>query len=90
MAHHKSAKKRIRQTISRTAINRSRISKIRTLIKAVENAVIAGKKEEAQAAFKLAQPVIMSGVGKGVLKLATASRRVSRLSAKVKTLVLAA
>lgn len=86
MAHHKSAQKRIRQTEYRTEVNRARIGQIRTAVKAVESAVQAGKKAEAQEAFKAAQPVIMSGVNKGVLKLTTASRKVSRLSAKVKAI----
>jgi len=90
MAHHKSAQKRIRQTESRTLINRSRVGKIRTAIKAVEAAVAAGKKEDAQKAFSVAQPVIMSGVSKGVIKLSTASRKVSRLAAKVKSVSLSA
>lgn len=90
MAHHKSAQKRIRQTESRTAVNRSRVSRIRTAIKAVESAVLAGKKEDAQKAFSVAQPIIMSGVSKGVIKLATASRKVSRLAARVKSVSLSA
>ena len=90
MAHHKSAQKRIRQTESRTTINRARIGRIRTAIKAVEAAITAGKKEEAQKAFLVAQPAIMSGVSKGVLKLATASRKVSRLAARVKSISLSA
>jgi small subunit ribosomal protein S20 len=86
MAHHKSAQKRIRQTETRTAINRSRISRIRTFIKRVEKAVEGGDQTAAQQAFKEAQPEIMRGVSKGVLKLGTASRKVSRLSARVKAL----
>ncbi len=86
MAQHRSAQKRNRQTISRTQINRMRVGEIRTLIKAVELAVAAGKKTEAQAALRAAQPVIMGGVNKGVMKLATASRKVSRLSARVKSI----
>ncbi len=86
MAHHKSAQKRIRQTEARTAINRSRISRIRTFIKRVEKAVEGGDQVTAQQALKEAQPEIMRGVSKGVLKLGTASRKVSRLSARVKAL----
>lgn len=86
MAQHKSAEKRNRQTIRRTAINRVRIGRIRTMVKAVEAAVIKGDKKKAQEALLVAQPVIMSGVSKGVLKLATASRKMSRLSASVKAL----
>ncbi len=86
MAHHKSAKKRIRQTESRTEINRSRMSRIRTFVKKVETAIAAGNATEAQNALKSAQPEIMRGVSKGVLSMGTASRKVSRLHARVKTL----
>ncbi|MGH6886384.1 MAG: 30S ribosomal protein S20 [Geminicoccales bacterium] len=83
MAHHPSAKKRIRQTVKRTAINRSRISRIRTFIKKVEQAVASGDPESARHALAAAEPEIRRGVNKGVLKLNTASRRISRLSKKV-------
>lgn len=86
MAHHKSAQKRIRQTEKRTAINRSRISRIRTFIRRVEKAIEGGDKATAQQAFKEAQPEIMRGVTKGVLKQGTASRKVSRLCARIKAL----
>jgi small subunit ribosomal protein S20 len=86
MAHHKSAKKRIRQTERRTDINRSRMSRIRTFVKKVEAAIASGNATEAQAALKSAQPEIMSGVSKGVLALGTASRKVSRLAKRVKAL----
>ena len=89
MAHHKSAKKRIRQTATRTDINRSRMSRIRTFVKKVELAIAGGSAEEAQAALKTAQPEIMRGVTKGVLKIGTASRKVSRLTKRVKALVAA-
>jgi small subunit ribosomal protein S20 len=90
MAHHKSAKKRIRQTESRTEINRSRMSRIRTFVKKVEAAIATGNASEAQAALQSAQPEIMRGVSKGVLALGTASRKVSRLSKRVKALAAAA
>jgi small subunit ribosomal protein S20 len=86
MAHHKSAKKRIRQTESRTEINRSRMSRIKTFVKKVETAIASGNAADAQNALKSAQPEIMRGVSKGVLPLATASRKVSRLAARVKAL----
>lgn len=84
MAHHKSAKKRIRQTASRTEVNRSRMSRIRTFIKKVETAIASGNPTEAHNALKTAQPEIMRGVSKGVLSLGTASRKVSRLAVRVK------
>jgi small subunit ribosomal protein S20 len=83
MAHHPSAKKRIRQTAKRTEINRSRLSRIRTFIKKVEQAVASGDPDSARAALRAAEPEIRRGVNKGVLKLNTASRRISRLSKKV-------
>ena len=83
MAHHPSAKKRIRQTLKRTEINRSRTSRIRTFIRKVEVAVASGDPQAAQSALRQAEPEIRRGVNKGVLKLNTASRRISRLSKKV-------
>jgi len=83
MAHHPSAKKRFRQTIKRTAVNRSRLSRIRTFIKKVEQAVAGGDPESARVALAAAEPEIRRGVNKGVLKLNTASRRISRLARKV-------
>ena len=82
----KSAKKRMRQTKRRTEINRARMSRVRTFVKKVETAITAGDRAAAEAALKMAQPEIMRGVTKGVLHRNTASRRVSRLSARVNAL----
>lgn len=84
MANHKSSEKRIRQTETRTEINRVRVSRIRTFLKKVEAAIATGKKADAQQAFKDAQPELMRGVSKGVVKKNTASRKLSRLSARIK------
>lgn len=84
MANHDSTKKAIRQTVKKTKVNRDRITRVRTFIKKVETAISAGVKEEANKALVLAQSEIMRSVSKGVLKLNTASRKMSRLSAKVK------
>ena len=86
MAQHKSAQKRIRQTERRNAVNRIRTSRIRTFIKQVETAIATGEYTAAQEALKTAQPEIMRGVSKGVLKMGTASRKISRLSARIKAL----
>jgi small subunit ribosomal protein S20 len=90
MAHHKSAQKRIRQTESRTVVNRARESRIKTFVKKVEAAITGGDYAKAQQALRQAQPEIMRGVSKGVLKIATASRKVSRLASRVKALKQAA
>jgi len=86
MANHKSAEKRIRQTTTRTAVNRKRTSVIRVSLKKVEAAIASGDKAAAQAALKEAQPTLMSGVSKGVVKLGAASRKMSRLSSRIKKL----
>ena len=85
MANHKSAKKRIRRNANRAEINKSRISRIRTFLKRVESAIASGDEQAAKIALKEAQPELMRGVSKGVLHKNTASRKMSRLSAKVKT-----
>ena len=85
MAHHKSAKKAIRQTERRTAVNRARISRVRSFIKKVETAIESGDKKAAEA-LKAAQPEMHRGVRTGVLHRNTASRKLSRLSARIKSL----
>jgi len=50
MAHHKSAKKRIRQTERRTEVNRARVSRIRTFVKKVETLIEGGDKNQIHAA----------------------------------------
>ncbi len=84
MAHHISAKKRIRQTERRTEVNRARVSRIRTQVKKVELAIAAGDAEAAKAALLVAEPELMKGAQAGVLHKNTASRKVSRLAARVK------
>ena len=86
MANHKSAEKRIRQTERRTAVNSARKSRIRTFIKKVERAIAGGDRTVAAEAFKAAQPEMMRGVTKGVMHANTVSRKLSRLSARIKAL----
>ncbi len=86
MAYHESAKKRIRQIERRTEVNRSRVSRIRTFMKKVEQAIAGGDKEKAAVAFREAQPELMSGVNKGILHRNTVARRLSRLSARIKAM----
>lgn len=89
MANTESAKKRVRVTERRTAVNRARVSRIRTFIKKVELALEAGDAAGAKLAFAAAEPEIARGVSKGVLEKNTASRKISRLSARVKALATA-
>ena len=86
MAQHKSAKKRIRRNARRAVINKSRISMIRSAVKVVETAIAAGDKSAAQAAFKKAMPEMARGATKGVLNKSAVSRKLSRLSKRIKAI----
>ena len=86
MANTPQAKKRIRRNSRRELINHTRISRIRTFIKAVESAVEAGQKDEAAEALRKAQPEMARGVSRGVLHKNTASRKFSRLAKRVAAL----
>lgn len=86
MAHHKSAKKRLRQTVRRTEVNRNRVSRIRTFVKKFELAAASGDKDAAQAALRAAMPVLQRGVSHGLIHRNTAARKLSRMSARVKAL----
>lgn len=86
MAHHKSAKKRIRRNANRFEINHARISRIRTFVKKVEKAIASGDQTAAKSAFAEAQPEMHRGVSKGVLHRNTVARKLSRMNARIKTL----
>jgi len=86
MANHASTKKRIRKTVRQTEVNGIRKTRIRTFLRKVEEAIAGGEKGTADAAFKAAQPELMRGVAKGIFHKNTASRKLSRLSARIKAL----
>ena len=86
MANSPQAKKRARQIERRTAVNKARKSRIRTYLRAVEEAIASGDKAAAIASLRAAQPELMRGVTKGIFHKNTASRKVSRLASRVKAL----
>jgi small subunit ribosomal protein S20 len=86
MANHKSSKKRIIRNANRAVINGARMSRIRTFVKKVEMAIASGDVDAARAALRAAQPELQRGVTRGVLHKNTASRKISRLNARVKAL----
>ncbi|WP_294172073.1 30S ribosomal protein S20 [uncultured Sphingomonas sp.] len=86
MANTPQAKKRIRRNARRTEVNGARVGRIRTFIKAVENALLAGDKTVAAEALKKAQPELARGVARGVIHKNTASRKFSRLTKRVASL----
>ncbi len=86
MANSPQAKKRARQNEKRFAVNKARRSRIRTYLRKVEEAIASGDKSSAEAALKAAQPELMRGVTRGVYHKNTAARKMSRLSARIKSL----
>jgi small subunit ribosomal protein S20 len=86
MAQHKSAITRTRRNERRRIVNKNRVSRIRTFLRKVEDAITSGNKKEANEAFQSAQPELQRGVSKGVFHKNTVARKLSRLQKRIKTL----
>ena len=86
MANTAQAKKRARQNEARFTVNKMRRSRIRTYLRALEEAIASGDSAAAKAALQAAQPELMRGVTKGVVHKNTAARKMSRLAARVKAI----
>ncbi len=86
MANTPSAKKAARKIARRTAVNKSRRSRVRTFLRTVEEAIASGDQAVAAAALKAAQPELQRAASKGVVHRNTASRKISRLASRVKAL----
>ena len=83
MANHNSAAKRDRQSKIRRLRNRMNKSAMKTAVRQVEEALLAGSEEQARAALKAAVPVIYKTAAKGSIHKKNASRKVSRLTKRV-------
>jgi len=83
MANTKSAKTAARQPVRRTALNKTRRSRMRSSVRKVEEAIAAGDKAAARAALKEAEPIIVRTAQKGMTHRKTASRKVSRLAKRI-------
>ncbi len=86
MANTSQSKKRARQSEARYDVNKARRSRIRTFLRKVEEAIASGDQAAAATALRAAQPELARGVTKGVLHKNTVSRKISRLSSRVKAL----
>ena len=89
MANHVSAQKRARQTETRTAVNRTNRSRMRTSLRAMREALAAGDTKAAQAQYRATVSVLDKSVQKGILHDNTAARYKSRLNTRLKALVTA-
>ena len=86
MANTKSAKKANRKIGRRTAVNKARRTVMRSSWRKVEEAIASGDAKTAEAALKQAESQTMRAVTKGIVHKNTASRKVSRLASRVKTI----
>jgi small subunit ribosomal protein S20 len=77
MAHHKSAKKRIRSSERKKAVNKMTDSKIKTVIK---KTLTTDKKEELEVLYKEAIAILDKGTSKGRLHKNNAARKKSKLT----------
>lgn len=84
MANTSSAKKATRKIAARTEVNKARRSRMRSYVRKFEEAVASGDKTAAVEAFKVVEPEIMRAATKGIVHKNTASRKVSRLAARLK------
>ena len=83
MANTSSAKKAARKSVRRREINKSRGTRLKTEVVKVEEAIKSGNKAAAASALKAAEPVLARTAQKGIIHKKTASRKVSRLTARV-------
>jgi len=86
MANTSSAKKAVRKIERRTAVNRARRSQMRTYVKKVEEAIASGNADDAKSALAAAEPLMMRAAQKGIVHKNNASRKISRLTVRVKAL----
>ena len=86
MANTKSAKKATRVSARRATVNKNRVSRVRSSLRKVEEAISAGDQAAAVVAMKQAEPELMRGAQKGVFHKNTASRKVSRLTSRIRAL----
>ncbi|BAT57732.1 30S ribosomal protein S20 [Variibacter gotjawalensis] len=80
MANTTSAKKAVRKIARRTEVNKARRTRMRSMVRKVEEAIASGDKAAAETALKAAEPTMMRAAQKGVAHKNTASRKVSRLA----------
>ena len=86
MANTKSAKSKVREIRNKTLINKSAKNRYRTFIKKVEQLIENNDAKDAKNALGVAESEIMSAVSKNILHKNTASRKISRLAGKIKSL----
>ena len=83
MANTTSAKKATRKIARRTAVNKTRRSRMRSSVRTVEEAIAKGDRTAALEAMKRAEPELVRAAQKGIVHKNNASRKVSRLAQRI-------
>ncbi|MBN8935529.1 MAG: 30S ribosomal protein S20 [Rhizobiales bacterium] len=83
MANTTSARKAARKIARRTEINKARRSRMRGVLRKVEEAIASGDRNKALEAMKAAEPALMRAARQGQVHRNTASRKVSRLTHRI-------
>lgn len=84
---HKSTIRRARQSEKRQERNRGTLSAVKGLVRKLKTAIAEKKVEDAKASLRETTSALSKAVTKGVLKANTASRRISRLTLRVNSLI---
>ena len=84
MPNTKSAIRRVRRVKKQTQINRIRKSKYKNAIKQMDNLLSSKEKDKAKKNFSKFQSILMQVAKSGVISRNTASRKISRVSKKLK------
>jgi small subunit ribosomal protein S20 len=79
MPQHKSAKKRLRQSESRNAVNKSIKSNVSTQLKAIDKLIQDKKVDESMAKLKQVMSILHKSTQKKIMHLNKASRTISKL-----------
>lgn len=85
MANHKSAAKRARQTIGKTARNKARKGSVRSAEKKLKTAVLAGDKEKVATLYSSYVSSLAKAVKTGLFHKNLLARKASRVAKMVQT-----
>ena len=84
MPNTKSAIRRVKKTTKQTSINRIRKSKYKSAVKKMSAYISSSKIQEAQKFLPIFQSQLMKVAKTGLISRKTASRKISRITKKLK------
>ena len=84
MPNTKSAIRRVRRVKKQTTINKIRKSKYKSAIRQMEKLISSGEKDKAKKNFQKFQSILMQVAKSGIINKKTVSRKISKISKKIK------